>query len=101
MRVVIPPTGNEFISMLKNTSLIVTIGQVELLGRSQAISSQSGAVFELLTMASLWYLALTSVAYVGQFYLERRFARGSVRDLPPTPVQRVRRLVTRTPGVTA
>ena len=90
MRVVIPPTGNEFISMLKNTSLIQAIGQVELLGRSEAISSQSGEVFELLTMASLWYLALTSVAYVGQYYLERRFARGSARELPMTPLQRIR-----------
>ena len=95
MRVVIPPTGNEFISMLKNTSLIVVIGQVELLGRAEGVSSQSGEVFELLVMASVWYLALTSVAYVGQYYLERRFARGSVRDLPPTPLQRVRRLAAR------
>ena len=92
MRVIIPPTGNEFISMLKNTSLVVVIGQNELLGRTQAIYSQSGEVFELLVMASLWYLALTSVSYVGQYYLERRFARGSLRDLPPTPLQRVRRL---------
>jgi polar amino acid transport system permease protein len=92
MRVIIPPTGNEFISMLKNTSLVVVIGQTELLGRTTAIYSQSGEVFELLVMASIWYLALTSVAYVGQYYLERRFARGSVRDLPPTPWQRVRRL---------
>jgi len=90
MRVIIPPTGNEFISMLKNTSLVVVIGQTELLGRTQAIYSQSSEVFELLVMASLWYLALTSVAYVGQYYLERRFARGSFRDLPPTPLQRLR-----------
>jgi polar amino acid transport system permease protein len=95
MRVIIPPTGNEFISMLKNTSLVVVIGQTELLGRTTAIYSQSGEVFELLVMASIWYLALTSVAYVGQYYLERRFARGSVRDLPPTPLQRVRRLARR------
>ncbi len=90
MRVIIPPTGNEFISMLKNTSLLVVAGQIELLGRTTAIYSQSGEVFELLVMASLWYLALTSVAYVGQYYLERRFARGSSRDLPPTPLQRLR-----------
>jgi polar amino acid transport system permease protein len=92
MRVIIPPTGNEFISMLKNTSLIVVIGQTELLGRTTGIYSQSGEVFELLVMASLWYLALTSLAYVGQYYLERRFARGSVRELPPTPLQRLRGL---------
>jgi len=95
MRVVIPPTGNEFISMLKNTSLIVVIGQVELLGRAEGVSSQSGEVFELLAMASIWYLVMTSVAYVGQYYLERRFARGSARDLPPTPLQRLRRLAAR------
>jgi len=90
MRVVIPPTGNEFISMLKNTALIEVLGQVELLGRAQAISSQNGEVFELLVMASIWYLVLTSVAYVGQFYLERHFSRGSLRDLPLTPMQRMR-----------
>ena len=95
MRVVIPPTGNEFISMLKNTSLIVVIGQVELLGRAEGVSSQSGEVFELLVMASIWYLVMTSVAYVAQYYLERRFARGSARDLPPTPLQRLRRLAAR------
>jgi polar amino acid transport system permease protein len=92
MRVIIPPTGNELISMLKNTSLVVVIGQTELLGRTTAIYSQSGEVFELLVMASIWYLALTSVSYVGQYYLERRFARGSLRDLPPTPLQRLRRV---------
>ncbi len=90
MRVVIPPSGNEFITMLKNTSLLVVAGQVELLGRTTAIYSQSGRVFELLIMASTWYLALTSLSYVGQYYLERRFARGSVRALPPTPFQRLR-----------
>ena len=95
MRVIIPPTGNEFISMLKNTSLIVVIGQTELLGRTTGIYSQSGEVFELLVMASIWYLSLTSVAYVGQYYLERRYARGSVRDLPPTPLQRIRGMVAR------
>jgi len=92
MRVIIPPTGNEFISMLKNTSLLVVAGQIELLGRTTAIYSQSGEVFELLVMASGWYLAMTSLAYVGQYYLERRFARGSLRDLPPTPLQRLRAL---------
>jgi polar amino acid transport system permease protein len=93
MRVIIPPTGNEFISMLKNTSLLVVAGQVELLGRTTAIYSQSGEVFELLVMASIWYLAMTSVAYVGQYYLERRFSRGSLRDLPPTPLMRGRALL--------
>lgn len=93
MRVIIPPTGNEFISMLKNTALVQVIGQVELLGRATAIYSQSGQVFELLVMTCIWYVLLTSVAQTGQYYLERRFARGSVHQLPPTPFQRVRATV--------
>lgn len=93
MRVIIPPTGNEFISMLKNTALVQVIGQVELLGRATAIYSQSGQVFELLVMTCIWYVLLTSVAQTGQYYLERRFARGSVHQLPPTPLQRVRATV--------
>jgi polar amino acid transport system permease protein len=40
---------------------------------------------------SIWYLAMTSVLYVGQYYLERHFARGAARELPPTPWQRIRR----------
>ena len=46
---------------------------------------------ELLIVASLWYLALTTVASIGQYYLERRYARGAARELPDTPVQRLRR----------
>jgi polar amino acid transport system permease protein len=45
----------------------------------------------MLIMASLWYLAITSVLMVGQYYLERYYARGSVRNLPPTPLQKLRR----------
>jgi polar amino acid transport system permease protein len=43
-----------------------------------------------LIVASIWYLALTSVLYIGQYYLERYYARGSSRELPPTPLQRLR-----------
>jgi polar amino acid transport system permease protein len=45
---------------------------------------------ELLFVASGWYLILTSVFSVGQYYVERYFARGSARALPPTPLQRMR-----------
>ncbi|MDQ1398080.1 MAG: polar amino acid transport system permease protein, partial [Acidimicrobiaceae bacterium] len=45
----------------------------------------------LLMVASFWYLAMTSVLTVGQYYLERRFARGALREPPTTPVERVRR----------
>ena len=91
MRVIIPPTGNEFISMLKTTSLASVVIYGELLRRSRDIYSTNFKTLELLLVASLWYVAITSVATAIQYYVERRFARGSLRGLPPTPLQRLRR----------
>ncbi|MFC8258788.1 amino acid ABC transporter permease [Streptomyces sp. NPDC005134] len=90
MRVIIPPTGNEFINMLKTSSLVVAVQYQDLLRSAQDIASTSFAVMEMLFVASIWYLALTSVFSVGQYYLERRYARGALRSLPPTPLQRLR-----------
>ena len=90
MRVIIPPTGNETISMLKTTSLAIIAAGTELLSAATNIYNVNYQVIPLLIVASLWYLALTSVLYVGQYFLERYFARGSSRELPPTPWQRVR-----------
>ncbi|AYV29885.1 amino acid ABC transporter permease [Streptomyces sp. CJ_13] len=90
MRVIIPPTGNEFINMLKTSSLVSAVQYTELLRASSNIGNTAGAIMEMLFVASFWYLALTSVFSVGQYYLERRFARGSMRNLPPTPFQRLR-----------
>jgi polar amino acid transport system permease protein len=90
MRVVVPPTGNETISMLKTTSLVAYVPYVELFFQTSAIGSRTFQPFPMLITASLWYLAMTSVLMVGQYYIERYYARGSVRNLPPTPMQRVR-----------
>jgi len=79
MRVIIPPTGNETISMLKTTSIVSFIGYAELTFTAQIIGSRTFQVIPLFLTISLWYLAMTSVLYVGQFYLERYFARGSAR----------------------
>jgi polar amino acid transport system permease protein len=79
MRVIIPPTGNETISMLKNSSLASAITFVELLYASQEIYSTNFKTIPLLIVASIWYLAMTSVAYVGQYFIERRFGRGFSR----------------------
>ena len=92
-RVIIPPTGNETISMLKTTSLVSVIAFTELLFSVQNIYSRTFQTIPLLIVAMLWYLILSSVMTSGQFYLERRYARGSVRALPPTPIQRVRRIL--------
>ena len=91
MRVIIPPTGNEFISMLKTSSLASVVLYGELLRRANDIYSTNLRVVELLLDASIWYLVLTSVATIGQYYLERRFARGASRELSLTPLQRIRR----------
>jgi polar amino acid transport system permease protein len=79
MRVIIPPTGNETISMLKTTSLVSVIGYAELTFTAQIIGSRTFQVIPLFLTISIWYLAMTSVLYVGQFYLERYFAKGSAR----------------------
>ena len=93
MRVIIPPTGNETISMLKTSSLAFVASVPELFTRSQQIASANFFVIELAIVASLWYLLMTSILTVGQFYLERYFGRGSQRGLPPTPIQRFRRML--------
>ena len=97
VRVIIPATGNEFVNMLKTSSLatIVTFG--ELLTRARGIYATNLLVVELLIVVSVWYVVLTSAASVGQYYLERRFTWGSAQELPPTPLQRVRRALLRGP----
>ncbi len=79
MRVILPPTGNETISMLKNTSLVSVIAYSELLYSAQLIYDVNFKTIPLLIVASVWYLALTSVLYVGQFFIERRYGRGFSR----------------------
>ena len=76
MRVIIPPTGNETISMLKTTSLVSVIATQELLYSSQLIYAVNYRQIPLLLVASIWYLAVTSVLSIGQYYVERHFGRG-------------------------
>ena len=79
MRVIIPPTGNETISMLKNSSLVYTIGYAELFYEVSQIYGATYQTIPLLIVASIWYLLMTSVLYVGQFFIERRYGRGFSR----------------------
>jgi polar amino acid transport system permease protein len=93
LRMIIPPTGNQAISMLKTTSLVFAIAVPELLTSIQGIYSRNFQQVPLLTVACIWYLVATSVLNVGQYYLERRYKRGDSRDLPPTALQRLRTAV--------
>jgi polar amino acid transport system permease protein len=95
MRVIIPPMGNETISMLKNTSLLSVIAVLELYTVATQISSQNLRQVELLLVVSCWYLFLTSVLSIPQYYLERYYGRGKARSLPPTPCERVRAMLRR------
>ncbi len=81
-RVILPPTGNEFIAMLKNSSLAFAIGLVELSNAARSIYSVNYNVMELLAVASIWYLVMTSVFSLIQAELEARLAVGQNR--PPT-----------------
>ena len=77
MRVIVPPTGNETIAMLKDTSLVAFVPVTnELFFQLQAIGARTFQVFPMLVAACLWYLAMTSVLMVGQFYVERYFGKG-------------------------
>jgi polar amino acid transport system permease protein len=91
MRVIVPPMGNETISMLKTSSLASVIAVTELLKAAGNVYARTYQTVPLLMVASFWYLILTSVLTVGQYYLERHFARGALRELPMTPWQRIRR----------
>jgi polar amino acid transport system permease protein len=82
-RIIIPPTGNQVISLLKVTSLVSVIALSDLLYSAQVISARNFLVIPLLIVISIWYLFITSVLMVGQHYLERYMSR-SDRDAGAT-----------------
>ena len=83
MRVIIPPTGNETISMLKTTSLVTAVPvSVELTAVTNRVGFSAGTPVPYLIVAALWYLVVTSILMVGQYFLERHYGRG-VRDNSP------------------
>lgn len=84
MRVIIPPTGNETISMLKTTSLVSVIAYTELLYATQLIYAANYKTIPLLICASIWYLVITSILQTGQFYIERYYGRGTRRGQEAT-----------------
>jgi polar amino acid transport system permease protein len=77
MRVIVPPTGNETIAMLKDTSLLIGLPlSTELFFQLQSIGSRTYQTFPVLVAATLYYLLLSSVLMIGQYFLERYFGRG-------------------------
>ncbi len=77
MRVIVPPTGNETIAMMKDTSLLIGLPlTTEMFFQLQSIGSRTFKTFPVLVAATIYYLILTSIMMVGQYFLERRFGRG-------------------------
>jgi polar amino acid transport system permease protein len=79
IRVIIPATGNQFISLVKASSLVSVIAGGELLTAVQNISASNYQTIELLFVASFWYLVFVTVLSIGQFFLEKRASKGHVR----------------------
>lgn len=99
MRVIIPPTGNEVINMLKNTALASVVAFPELLYAVQTIYSQNFKQIPLLIVACVWYLFFTTVLSIIQFFVERRFGRGNSSPAQdPLTFIVVRRLAGKTGG---
>ncbi|MGW6792145.1 amino acid ABC transporter permease [Streptomyces chartreusis] len=90
MRSIVPTAGNMLIGTLKGTSIVSVLAVHDLLYSVQLIYNQTYQIIPLLMVATLWYIAVTTVLGVGQFYVERYYARGDSRTLPPTPFQRLR-----------
>jgi polar amino acid transport system permease protein len=80
MRVIVPPLGNETISTIKATSLVSVISLADLLYSVQIIYSRTFQTIPLLLVAVLWYLIITSILSIGQFYLEGYLGRGTARQ---------------------
>jgi polar amino acid transport system permease protein len=92
MRVIVPPTGNETISMLKTTSLVYVIALSELFYTVQLIYAVNYKTIPLLIVASIWYLFMTSILTIGQHYIERYYGRGRSREVSLTLPQRIRQV---------
>jgi polar amino acid transport system permease protein len=80
MRSIVPPTGNQLISMIKATSLVSVIAMADLLYSVQSIYNRTFEIIPMLLVAVVWYLLITSVLNIGQAYIERYYSRGDRRS---------------------
>ncbi|WKG11277.1 amino acid ABC transporter permease [Nocardia sp. PE-7] len=90
MRSILPNAANEVISLFKGTSIVSVMAIAELFYQVQVIFGRNGRVVPLLMVATVWYIVLTTALSIVQYYIERHYAKGAHRELPPTPWQRVR-----------
>jgi polar amino acid transport system permease protein len=94
LRAIVPGYVNQLIGLVKSTSLVFYVSLLDLFGSVQSLgSTYPGDIVPLLLVATVWYILLTSLVSIAQFYVERRSSRGSLRTLPPTPLQKLRATV--------
>ncbi|WNI19389.1 amino acid ABC transporter permease [Actinacidiphila sp. ITFR-21] len=94
LRAIVPAYVNQLIGLVKGTSLVFYVSLLDLFGRVQTLgSTYPSDIVPLLLVATVWYVILTSVISVIQFYVERYFSRGALRTVPPTPLQKLRTAV--------
>ncbi|MCJ1706056.1 amino acid ABC transporter permease [Microbacterium sp. VKM Ac-2923] len=93
MRSIVPNATNEVIGLVKGASVVFVIAIPELFYAVQVVYNRNSRVIPLLLVAVVWYTLITTILSVAQYYIERYYARGAARALPPTPVQRARRWV--------
>jgi polar amino acid transport system permease protein len=90
LRSIVPNYVNQLIGLIKGTSLVIYVSLLDLFGTVQNMgATYSGDIVPLLMVATVWYVILTAVVSVVQFYVERYYARGAVAEMPPTPLRRV------------
>ncbi|MET1017192.1 MAG: amino acid ABC transporter permease [Leifsonia flava] len=87
-RAIVPNAFNEVIGLVKGTSVVFVVALPELFYTVQVVYNRNQLVIPLLLVAVVWYAIITTVLSIAQFYIERRFSRGALRVLPPTPIQR-------------
>ena len=91
LRAIVPAYVNQLIGLIKSTSLVYYVSLIDLFGAQETMGSTYPTdIIPLLIVATVWYLILTGIISVVQFYVERYFARGAVRTIPPTPWQALR-----------
>jgi polar amino acid transport system permease protein len=95
LRAIVPGYVNQLIGLVKGTSLVFYVSLLDLFGSVETMgSTYPSDIVPLLMVATVWYVILTSVISVIQFYVERYYSRGALRTVPPTPLQRLRGAVT-------
>lgn len=98
MRSIVPAAGNLLIGTLKGTAIVSVIAVDELLYAAQFIYNRTFEVVPLLVVATLWYMFMTAVLSILQYFVERYYGRGATRSAVVSPWQQVRRALLRTRG---